>query len=551
MSHDELLFSRMLAQEKGLRERDPLLVIKTINEYSDLLLQSTSFPIAVSTGILRLSQTFRDCTDESIRFHVLCTLKKAKKCFTVFYGFDELCGRIFSVLSTTDPVARTLALRIYALFPEKLCYPHLFHRIFTQCIDSACKQEQEAAISLCIALARLHDSFCPFLFNYLKECTHFDLKHCRLLLEVKANGISMSVALGEICKRQMLVNEGNYAKRALLLRGLAKHSFTLSTLRKEFFEICIKELEGNHFVPKSFYQNDEAEEGECFEESADPHLIGFIQAILNCLSCAGKFFEEKRVKTHLRSFRDSPALFPYLVALSSKFNGFFHHKLEKNVLKEEFPLSFDTLISLLKSFHFLCQKESFKLKLLGFLQQHASKLTFQQCSQIASQVFLLQFEDSQLNASIFAACFSNWPLHRFPTALFRTLDTEQQFFVLHKLKPKTEKTDYFTLYSLVIWYLKVEKFDTALVMLNDQLIPTFSQCYLVHFFCFLREATIAMFNTDLNLLFNASVLLDKFSLGNQQKFHSECTKIKETLLKFGLDSSQDWKSMWNTLLSLF
>ena len=57
MSHDEILFSRILAQEKGLRERDPSFVIKTIIEYSDLLVQSMACPMVVSTGIF---ETFPD-----------------------------------------------------------------------------------------------------------------------------------------------------------------------------------------------------------------------------------------------------------------------------------------------------------------------------------------------------------------------------------------------------------------------------------------------------------------------------------------------------------
>jgi hypothetical protein len=549
MSQDEALFSRILAQEKGLRDLDRLLVIKTIIEYSDLLLESISYPMAVSTGILRLSQTFRDCTDESIRFHIFRTLEKAKKCFSVFYGFDELCGRLFSVLLTTDPIARAITLKIYGLFPEKLNYPHLFHRIIMHFIDSADKQEQESAISISIALAKLHDSFSPFLLNYLKEKQHLELRHCRLLLEVKANGISTSLLLVGICNREMLSGEGNLAKRSLLLRGLAKHSFAMSSLRSEFFEICIKELDKNPFTSKESSDKGEQEEGECLEENTNPHYIQFIQTILICLPCSGEFFSESGVKPHLESMKYSSSLFPFLVALSSKFGGFFHKELEKCALKEEFPLSFDSLLSLLKSFEFITEKKQLKMKLLGFMQQHASKLTFKQCLKVAYQVNLLEFENENLlKATILAACFSNWPLYRFPTKLFLCLDHDEKAFLFEQLKPTFKQIDAVYFYSLAIWHMKVQNLGFALEILNDQLIPFFSHCYLVHFFCFLREATIAIFNKDLNLLFNAFIVLEKFSVGNEQKFHAKSKQIQNDLMKFALNSRPDWNSIWDSFL---
>lgn len=122
------------------------------------LFEKYPFPIVINSNFLKLAEFFR-LGSNLFRLWVLRVCQQSEKHLEKITNVDEFVKRIFMVIHSNDPVARSLTLRalgsVASIIPEKQQVHHAIRRA----LDSHSSQEVEAAIYASVQFAAQSKTF--------------------------------------------------------------------------------------------------------------------------------------------------------------------------------------------------------------------------------------------------------------------------------------------------------------------------------------------------------------------------------------------------------
>lgn len=110
------------------------------------LFEKYPFPIVINSNFLKLAEFFRSAGSNLFRLWVLRVCQQSEKHLEKITNVDEFVKKIFTVMHSNDPVARSLTLRtlgsVASIIPEK----EQVHHAIRRALESHDMVEVEAAI---------------------------------------------------------------------------------------------------------------------------------------------------------------------------------------------------------------------------------------------------------------------------------------------------------------------------------------------------------------------------------------------------------------------
>ena len=322
---------KLIQLEKGLKSTDVSLVTSALFNYSNALKSFSSNLIALTSGILKLCQVFRDTNDNNVRYLIWRVFCKSKHFIVNTYSIDEVCLRLFGVLESTDPVARRFSLRALFLFAPRLdCQFSLFQKMIDILRAADNGEEKEIVVMMSIKFCQLNfDSFSPFLFNWISTLDSLD-KFSIKIIPFISGGPSVSFSLYQKCKKSFDFEDDCQIK-VNLLKCMFSHAFHIEPIRKDFFHCCIRELQSF-----KYYSSRQ------------------ISILFLLLSNMSKFFVnyELEKESFLQELLKNNELIPRLVYFSVRFNLKFYNVIFNACFVDRtVDLYSEILINVIKSIH--------------------------------------------------------------------------------------------------------------------------------------------------------------------------------------------------------
>lgn len=102
--------SQIVQLDKGLRSSSVSQQCESIMQFGDIIARYP-VPAIVNASLLRLADLFRSTESNFVRYWITAAFDTVKGEFTKVLNREELINRIATVLSSNDPIARTLTLK--------------------------------------------------------------------------------------------------------------------------------------------------------------------------------------------------------------------------------------------------------------------------------------------------------------------------------------------------------------------------------------------------------------------------------------------------------
>ena len=543
------LQQHLIYLEKGLKSTDTSIVASALFNYSNVVDQHTDNLMLLSNGILKLCQTFRDTSDNNVRFLIWRFFDQSRFSVLKSYSFDEICTRLSVVLDSTDFVGRHYAWKILYLFSSRLDRQFaLFQRIIDilspdQQISGLKRKEQRTCMRLAIQLLKYKfDSFIPFVFNWICGLNALDEIVVQVIPFIVGDP-SISQLLYEKCRSQSTNCTGEF--RVNIFKGMYAHSLHIPHLRKDFFAICLKEL-------YQFYNYSDSQ----------------INILLLLTANLAHHFPQHKMENELflNELLSLPRVIPRLIYFCAKLRLNLYKRIETScIIDGSVAITFEILIAFIKSIHMISSSSLFENCIANFINTSYLTLTKQQRIYLYSAILnSSHFSDSfrcffiakniELNRQKgFVNLLKQLPTH-FQRSIGDYLIGNPCILPIHLLlyhnidtfKFQQPQDLYLTLMECIDG-IRLGFVNQVSTLLTRDLIGKFKHSYLYHYCNFLILFCKAIDEQNVNILFDSYCALKEFSISNNCLFlpvvKDKLGLIEEFALEQPISTSPDWNSL--------
>ena len=138
--------SFLITLKKGVHSTVVSQQIQSIVRFTDLITEYP-LPIIANTALLKLADVFRDCNNNFVRYWIVSVFEEVKGELLKVLNHDELIKRFSAVLGSNDPIARSLALRMFGhmadILSDRTDLHHHIEKNLLTCIEG---YERESCI---------------------------------------------------------------------------------------------------------------------------------------------------------------------------------------------------------------------------------------------------------------------------------------------------------------------------------------------------------------------------------------------------------------------
>ena len=128
----------LISLKKGLHSSAIAQQIQSVVRFTDLITEYP-LPIIANSALLKLADVFRDCNNNFVRYWIVSVFEEVKGELLKVLNQDELIRRISAVLASNDPIARSLALRMFGqmadILSERTDLHHHIEKNLLTCIE--------------------------------------------------------------------------------------------------------------------------------------------------------------------------------------------------------------------------------------------------------------------------------------------------------------------------------------------------------------------------------------------------------------------------------
>ncbi|KAG2388443.1 hypothetical protein C9374_000607 [Naegleria lovaniensis] len=178
----------MISLKKGLHSSVVAQQIQSVVRFTDLITEYP-LPIIANSTLLKLADVFRDCNNNFVRYWIVSVFEEVKGELLKVLNQEELIRRISAVLGSNDPIARSLALRMFGHMAEILSdrtdLHHLIEKNLLTCIEGYERESCVVAIEqICSSSKQFASQILPqieILLNDIKSPPQAKLSLIRVL----------------------------------------------------------------------------------------------------------------------------------------------------------------------------------------------------------------------------------------------------------------------------------------------------------------------------------------------------------------------------------